>query len=56
MLCLDTNALVEINNGNPAFTRLMEQDVVITDLLWKNFIQNNINDMMSRQQNIGIAS
>ncbi len=31
MKCLDTYALVEINNGNPKFANLLSEDAVITD-------------------------
>jgi hypothetical protein len=37
MLCLDTYALVEINNGNPRFTSILKQDFVITDLTMAEF-------------------
>ena len=32
MKCLVTYALVEINNGNPKFTCLLKEDLVITDV------------------------
>ncbi|MBN1156435.1 PIN domain-containing protein [Candidatus Woesearchaeota archaeon] len=37
MLCLDTYALIEINNGNPRFAGLMEHDFVITNLTMAEF-------------------
>jgi len=37
MLCLDTYALVEINNGNAKFVDLLDKDVVITDLTMTEF-------------------
>jgi len=40
MLCLDTYALIEINNGNPKFASLLNEDVVITDLTMAEFYAN----------------
>lgn len=40
MLCLDTYALVEINNGNPKFSGLLDKDAVITDLTMAEFYAN----------------
>lgn len=37
MRCLDTYALVEINNGNPKFASLLNEEVVITDLTFAEF-------------------
>ena len=37
MKCLDTYALVEINNGNPKFADLLNEDMVITDLTFAEF-------------------
>lgn len=37
MLCLDTYALVEINNGNPKFVSFLEEDAVITDITMAEF-------------------
>jgi len=37
MKCLDTYALVEINNGNPRFTRLLKGELVITDITMAEF-------------------
>jgi predicted nucleic acid-binding protein len=37
MKCLDTYALVEINNGNPKFAGLLSHDLVITDITMAEF-------------------
>ena len=37
MKCLDTYALVEINNGNPKFTCLLNEEPVITDITMAEF-------------------
>lgn len=37
MKCLDTYALVEINNGNPKFASLLTEDAVITDIIMAEF-------------------
>jgi len=37
MKCLDTYALVEINNGNPRFTCLLNEELVITDITMAEF-------------------
>jgi uncharacterized protein len=37
MLCLDTYALIEINSGNPKFSHLMNEEVVITDVTMAEF-------------------
>ncbi len=37
MKCLDTYALVEINNGKPEFTGLLNEDLVITDVTMAEF-------------------
>ena len=37
MKCLDTYSLVEINNGNPKFSDLLNEDIVITDLTFAEF-------------------
>ncbi len=37
MKCLDTYALLEINNGSPAFTGLLSEDLVITDVTMAEF-------------------
>ncbi|MEK6950675.1 MAG: PIN domain-containing protein [Nanoarchaeota archaeon] len=37
MKCLDTYALVEIADGNPAFSTLLAEDVIITDLTLAEF-------------------
>ena len=37
MKCLDSYALVEINNGNPKFTNLLNNDIAITDLTFAEF-------------------
>ena len=37
MKCLDTYALVEINNGNPEFAALLSENIVITDLTFAEF-------------------
>ena len=37
MKCLDTYALVEINNGNPRFTHLLKEELVITDITMAEF-------------------
>ena len=37
MKCLDTYALVEICNGNPAFSHLLNETVVITDITMAEF-------------------
>lgn len=37
MRCLDTYALVEIHNGNPLFSSLLNVDAVITDLTLAEF-------------------
>jgi len=37
MKCLDTYALVEINNGNPKFSGLLNNDLVITDITMAEF-------------------
>jgi len=37
MKCLDTYALVEINNGNPKFVNLLNEDIIITDLTFAEF-------------------
>lgn len=38
--CLDTYTLVEINNGNPKFASLLNEDIVITDLTFAEFYGN----------------
>ncbi len=37
MKCLDTYALVEINNGNPKFANLLAEEAVITDVIMAEF-------------------
>ncbi len=37
MLCLDTYALVEINNGNKRFAEMLNHDFIITDLTMAEF-------------------
>ena len=37
MRCLDTYALVEINNGNPKFANLLNEEIVITDITMAEF-------------------
>lgn len=37
MKCLDTYALVEINNGNPKFTRLLNEELIVTDITMAEF-------------------
>jgi predicted nucleic acid-binding protein len=37
MKCLDTYALIEINNGNPKFTHLLNQQVIIPDIIFAEF-------------------
>ena len=38
--CLDTYALIEINNGNLKFAGLLNEDVIITDLTFAEFYGN----------------
>src|SRR3989344_164761 len=40
MKCLDTYALIEICNGNPAFVDLLREEVVITDITLAEFYGN----------------
>lgn len=37
MLCLDTYTLIEINNSNPKFVSLLDEEVVITDITMAEF-------------------
>lgn len=37
MLCLDTYPLVEIHKGNPRFTVLLDEEIVITELTMAEF-------------------
>ena len=37
MRCLDTYALVEINNGNPRFANLLNEEIVIPDVTMSEF-------------------
>jgi predicted nucleic acid-binding protein len=37
MKCLDTYALIEINNGNSNFANLLDENIVITDLTFAEF-------------------
>lgn len=37
MKCLDTYALVEINNGNPKFANMLNEDAAITDMTMAEF-------------------
>jgi len=37
MLCLDTYALVEINNGNSGFIHFLDKEFIITDLTMAEF-------------------
>ena len=37
MICLDTYALVEVNNGSPKFIGLLARDPVITDITLAEF-------------------
>ena len=50
MKCLDTYALVEINNGNPKFMSLLSEELVITDITMAEFYM-----VMYRTYNIRTA-
>jgi len=43
MLCLDTYALVEINNGNPNFAEILTEDIAIPDTTMAEFYANMYN-------------
>ncbi len=50
MKCLDTYPLVEIFNGNPGFSHLLNEDIVITDLTMAEFYS-----LLYRDQGSSIA-
>lgn len=37
MKCLDTYALIEIHQGNPKFTSILNEDIIIADLTFAEF-------------------
>jgi len=42
MKCLDTYALMEIYNGNPNFTRLLNDDLIITDITMAGVLRYSV--------------